>query len=238
MKRIIILTVLALSALSASAQDYIFNRAPLAPTQYAELPIGAIKAEGWLYDQLVRQKDGMTGHLDELYAEVVGADNAWIGGEGDTWERGPYWLDGLMPLAYLLGDEELIKKATVWSEAMLTMVYEDGYFGNRISRKYIEGFQRGKAEDWWPKMVALKILKQYYMATGDQRVIDVMTGYFRYQLANLPEKPLDHWTFWGEWRGGDNLDMVDWLYNITGDGFLLELGDLIHSQTTPWTAMF
>ena len=97
MKRIIILTVLALSALSASAQDYIFNRAPLAPTQYAELPIGAIKAEGWLYDQLVRQKDGMTGHLDELYAEVVGADNAWIGGEGDTWERGPYWLDGLMP---------------------------------------------------------------------------------------------------------------------------------------------
>ena len=238
MKRILLTTLTAAMAFSAAAQDYVFNRPPLVETHFAELPIGAIKAEGWLYDQLVRQKDGFTGHLDEVYGEVVGADNAWIGGEGDTWERGPYWLDGLMPLAYLLGDEELIAKATVWSEAMLTMVHEDGYFGNRISRKYIEGFQRGKAEDWWPKMVALKILKQYYMATGDQKVIDVMTGYFKYQLANLPEKPLDHWTFWGEWRGGDNLDMVYWLYNITGDEFLLELGDLIHSQTTPWTAMF
>ena len=76
-------------ALSAVAQDYVFNRPPLVETQFAELPIGAIRPEGWLHDQLVRQKDGFTGHLDEVYSEVVGADNAWIGGEGDTWERGP-----------------------------------------------------------------------------------------------------------------------------------------------------
>ena len=233
MKKALTLILIFISLTVATAQDYTFNRYPLAEKELSELPIGAINADGWLHDKLIKQKDGMTGHLDELYAEVVGADNAWIGGEGDTWERGPYWLDGLVPLAYILGDEELIAKSKVWTEAMLTMVHEDGYFGNRISRQYIEGFQRGKAEDWWPKMVALKILKQYYMATGDQRVIDVMTGYFKYQLANLPEKPLDHWTFWGEWRGGDNLDMVYWLYNITGDDFLLELGDLIHSQTTP-----
>lgn len=238
MKKLFFITFFTAIALTAAAQEYTFNRYPLAPKSFAELPIGAIKAEGWLHDQLLRQKDGFTGHLDEVYSEVVGADNAWIGGEGDTWERGPYWIDGLVPLAYLLGDKELIAKAKVWVEAMLTTQTEDGYFGNRISRPYIEGFQRGKAEDWWPKMVALKILKQYYMATGDERVIKVMTGYFRYQLANLPEKPLDYWTFWGEWRGGDNLDMVYWLYNITGDDFLLELGDLIHSQTTPWTAMF
>ena len=116
------------TALSAAAQDYIFNRAPLAPTQFAELPIGAIKAEGWLHDQLVRQAEGFTGHLDDVYREVVGPDNAWIGGEGDTWERGPYWLDGLVPLAYLLGDEELITKSKVWTESMLSMVHEDGYF--------------------------------------------------------------------------------------------------------------
>ena len=111
-----------------SAQEYVFNRLPLVATDYAELPIGAIKAEGWLHDQLVKQKDGMTGHLDELYREVVGPDNAWIGGEGDTWERGPYWLDGLVPLAYLLGDEELIAKSKVWTESMLTMVYVGGAF--------------------------------------------------------------------------------------------------------------
>ena len=237
MKKILFIMLLSAS-MNAAAQNYVFNRAPLAENDFAELPIGAIKAEGWLLDQLVRQKDGMTGNLDVLYEKIVGPDNAWIGGEGDTWERGPYWLDGLTPLAYMLDDEQLISKAKVWIEAMLNSQTEDGYFGNRISRSYIPGYQRGNAEDWWPKMVALKVLKQYYMASGDERVIELMTRYFKYQLAHLPEKHLDNWTYWGRFRGGDNLELVYWLYNITGDDFLLELGDLIHSQTTPWTPMF
>ena len=87
MKRILPFLLISAFAFSVSAQEYVFNRQPLVATDYAELPIGAIKAEGWLHDQLVKQKDGMTGHLDELYREVVGPDNAWIGGEGDTWER-------------------------------------------------------------------------------------------------------------------------------------------------------
>ncbi len=41
----------------------------------------------------------------------------------------------------------------------------------------------------------LKVLKQYYTTTNDQRVISLMTKYFHYQLKELPEKPLDHWTF-------------------------------------------
>lgn len=217
--------------------DIVFNRAPLADDAYAELPLGAVKPRGWLLDQLQRQRDGMTGHLDSLYAPVVGDDNAWIGGEGDTWERGPYWIDGLLPLAYILDDQELIRKSLRWTEAMLTSAREDGYFGNAVSRPYIEGFQRGMAEDWWPKMVALKILKQYYMATADERVLEVMSRYFRYQLQELPKHPLEHWTDWGKWRGGDNLEMVWWLYNRTGEPFLLGLGDLIHSQTHPWTGI-
>ena len=238
MKKILTLLAACCAGTLLQAQEPVFNRAPLNETQYAELPLGAIRAEGWLLDQLERMASGMTGHLDELYPEVLGDDNAWIGGTGDTWERGPYWIDGLLPLAYILGDKTLQDKALRWVEAMLTTTYEDGYFGNRVSHPYVEGLQRGKAEDWWPKMVALKILKQYYMATGDQRVLDVMTGYFRYQLAHLGETPLDHWSFWGKWRGGDNLEMVWWLYNITGEPFLLELGKIIHNQTIPFTKMF
>ena len=64
MKRIFSILILTAVAVSMSAQDYIFNRQPLVETDYAELPIGAIKPEGWLYDQLLRQKDGFTGHLD------------------------------------------------------------------------------------------------------------------------------------------------------------------------------
>lgn len=54
-------------------------------------------------------------------------------------------------------------------------------------------------------MVMLKVLQQYYSATGDERVIELMSAYFRYQLRELPKTPLGHWTFWGEQRGGDNL---------------------------------
>ena len=75
-------------------------------------------------------------------------------------------------------------------------------------------------------MVMLKIMQQYYSATGDERVIDFMSRYFRYQLATLPSTPLGRWTFWAEYREGDNLQAVYWLYNITGERFLLELGEL------------
>lgn len=100
------------------------------------------------------------------------------------------------------------------------------------------GLQRNNAQDWWPKMVVLKIMQQYYSATGDERVITFMTNYFKYQLEQLPQNPLDRWTHWGKFRGGDNLMVIYWLYNITGDKFLLELGDLVHQQTLDWTNVF
>jgi hypothetical protein len=87
-------------------------------------------------------------------------------------------------------------------------------------------------------MVVLKFLQQYYTATGDDRVIKLMLNYFKYQLAELPKTPLDHWTHWGADRGGDNLMIVYWLYNLTGEKYLLQLGELIHSQTVNWTDSF
>ncbi|HEU4902013.1 MAG TPA: beta-L-arabinofuranosidase domain-containing protein, partial [Flavisolibacter sp.] len=114
----------------------------------------------------------------------------------------------------------------------------DGYFGPSKDYPHERGIQRDNSRDWWPKMVMLKVLKQYYSATGDQRVIQLMTNYFKYQLNELPKSPLDHWTFWARYRGGDNLQVVYWLYNITGDKFLLELGDLIHKQTFDYTNAF
>ena len=227
-----------LSIASASAQDYISNRAPLLESRYLELPLGAIKPEGWLKLQMQAQVTGLTGHLDEVYSNVVGTRNAWLGGDGDAWERGPYWIDGLLPLAYILDDKDLKAKAQVWVEAILGSQKEDGYFGPDIDRDPEPGLQRNNSHDWWPKMVALKIIKQYYMATRDERVIPFLDKYFRYQLKMLPQYPLDNWTFWGAQRGGDNLEVVLWLYNLTGEKYLLELGEIIHKQSTKWSEFF
>ena len=218
--------------------NYPNNRQPLVQKEYMALPIGAIRPEGWLKEQLIRMKNGLTGHLDKEYEAVMGERNGWLGGDGDVWERGPYWIDGLLPLAYILNDRELIEKVQPWVEWVLQSQQENGFFGPDTDRENEPGLQRDNAKDWWPRMVVLKFMQQYYMATQDERVIPFLTRYFHYQLAELPKSPLGKWTFWGEQRGGDNLMVVYWLYNQTGDSFLLDLAELIHQQTVDWANVF
>ena len=168
----------------------------------------------------------------------MGPSNAWLGGDGDAWERGPYWIDGLLPLAYILDDDDLKKKAQPWIEAILASQQPDGYMGPAEDHPFVYGLQRGKSHDWWPKMVVLKIMKQYYQATSDPRVPVFLTRYFRYQMEHLSQTPLDNWSDWGRWRGADNLDIIYWLYELTGEPFLPDLAKLVHEQTTDWTSLF
>lgn len=243
LKKLISLIALAVVAIgSTSAQQpnslYLNNRAPLLTKPYMELPIGAVKPEGWLLEQMQLMVDGMTGNLDTLYEAVMGPRNGWLGGDGDVWERGPYWIDGLLPLAYIMGDEALIEKTKPWIEWALASQKENGYFGPDTDRPYEYGLQRNNSHDWWPKMVVLKVLKQHYDATGDERVIPFMLKYFKYQMEELPKTPLDHWTYWGAQRGGNNLYVIYWLYSITGEEWLLEVGDLVSEQTADWTRSF
>ncbi len=226
---------------NGQSANYINNRIPLVQKPFISLPLGTIKPKGWLLQQLEIMRDGLTGNLDKRYPSVVGPRNGWLGGDGDGWERGPYWIDGLLPLAYILDDDKLKAKVKPWIEWSLTYQADSGYFGPIPFREQPTpepGIQKGPREDWWPKMVMLKVLKQYYEATRDQRVIELLTKYFKYQLKTLPQKPLDNWSFWANRRGGDNLLVVYWLYNITGDKFLLDLAELIHKQTFPYTEVF
>ncbi|MCY4539024.1 MAG: glycoside hydrolase family 127 protein [Chloroflexi bacterium] len=193
------------------------NREPLYPAAFQALPLGAIKPRGWLLNQLRVQADGLTGHLDEFWPSV-GPDSGWLGGDGESWERGPYYLDGLLPLAHLLDDERLLKKVEPWIEWTLNSQDERGYFGPRDP-------------DWWPRMIMLKVLMMHYEVSEDQRVPQLMTNYFRYQLRALPVKPL---YLWGWARAMDNVLAVHWLYNITGDGFLLDLAQLLIDSALDW----
>lgn len=241
MKKNLFLLILLFTSYMVIANDnthYPNNRYPLERKPFVELPLGSIKAKGWLLEMLVRQKSGASGQMDVLYPEVIGTRNGWLGGDGDQWERGPYWIDGLLPLAYILDDKSLKEKVQPWVEWALNSQREDGYFGPAKDYPHEPGLQRNNSADWWPRMVVLKILQQYHSATGDRRVVDFMTNYFRYQLNTLPSSPLGKWTFWAEYRACDNLQAVYWLYNITGEPFLLELGELLHKQSYDFIDMF
>ncbi len=152
------------------------NKAPLAQNAFYMLPLGAVRPAGWLKSQLQIQANGLSGHLDETWADV-GSNSGWLGGTGESWERGPYFLDGLIPLAYLLDDDRLKAKAQKFVEWTLTHQASNGMIGPSSNN------------DWWPRMVMLKALAQYQEATGDPRVIPVLSRYFAYQLAALPAAP-------------------------------------------------
>lgn len=198
------------------------NKAPLAQNAFDLLPLGSVRPTGWLRDQLQIQADGLGGHLDETWADV-GSNSGWLGGTGESWERGPYFLDGLVPLAFLLDDAGLKAKVKKWVDWTLTTQAPNGMIGPKSN------------DDWWPRMVMLKVLAQYQEATGDPRVIPALSRYFAYQLAALPQRPL---TNWGKFRWQDNAMVVIWLYNRNGDPRLLELVRLLHKQGFDWQADF
>jgi hypothetical protein len=215
---------LILTALSmpAAAPPFVKNRAPLAESVFYRLPLTAVKPAGWLREQLRLQSQALTGHLDEFWADV-GPNSAWLGGAGEGWERGPYYLDGLLPLAYLLDDPRLIAKTRPWIEWTLTHQSADGAIGPAKNR------------DWWPIMIMLKVLSQYQEATGDARVIPVMEKYFAYQSRILAGEPLQSWAVY---RWQDELASVLWLYNRDGDPHLLELARLLKGQGFDWRKLY
>jgi hypothetical protein len=198
------------------------NRAPLHDNAFYALPLGSIHARGWLEEQLHIQANGLSGHLDETWADV-GPDSGWLGGKGESWERGPYFLDGLVPLAWLLEDPRLKAKAQRFIDWTLEHQQANGMIGPASN------------DDWWPRFVMLKVLTQYQELTSDPRVIPVMDRYFRYQLAELPHRPLRDW---GKFRWQDEVLSVLWLYNRTGSQYLLELAHLLHKQGYDWMAQY
>lgn len=185
---------------------------------FTEVPLGQIRPDGWLKDQLQLQAEGQTGLLEDVWPDV-GSNSAWLGGDGEDWERGPYYLDGLVPLAYVLQDPALRAKAQKWIDAILAGQNSAGQFGPPSN------------DDWWPRMVVLKVLTQYADATSDPRVEPFLVNYFSYQLRELPVRPLKGWA---RARGAENVLSILWLHRRTGGPELLDLARLLLDQTADW----
>jgi DUF1680 family protein len=211
------------------------NRAPLNPSPLIRLPVGSVQPRGWLRKQLELQAAGFHGHLYEISPFLKKERNAWLAADGvgdHGWEEPPYWLKGFSNLAYILGDERLLRETTTWIEGALRSQKPDGWFGP-------DGERRGAAtdlvgrEDLWPNAIMLFCLQDYHDFSGDPRVIELMTKYFDYLIEVPDEKFLVG--YWPRMRGGDLLLSVYWLYNRTGDERLLALADRVHRRTAPWS---
>ena len=229
-------------------KHYVSNRLPLQPSKLIKIPVGSIKPKGWLLEYFNRQKKGLTGRLGEISAWLDKKDNAWLSKSGKGkwgWEEVPYWLKGYANIGYITEDKEMIQEAKIWIEAALDSQRENGFFGpnfaweSYISEEYRNNelqIEKRKAIDFWPNMIMLYCLQSYYEYSKDDRVIDLMTKYFKFQFE-IEEKDLlseDH--YWAKIRGGDNFHSVLWLYNRTGEKWLLSLAEKIYRKTAPWTS--
>lgn len=189
------------------------------PGTLSFIPPGKILPQGWLKRQLTLQAQGLSGQLEDIWPDV-GANSGWLGGSGESWERGPYYLDGLLPLAYCLQERSLIEQSQKWVEWMLNSQDNDGWFGPQNN------------VDWWPRMVALKVLTQYADATGDARVLPFIQRYCHYQLRHLPTRPLSDW---GKARAADNVLSVLWAWKqLPEDDLLPQLAKVLLAQGDNW----
>jgi hypothetical protein len=227
----LLLLLLFSGSITVSAQRF-------TPAVYEEVPASSIKPKGWLLHQLQIMREGTTGHLDEVHKKIA-TDNGWLGGKGDGWEETPYWLDGAVPLAYLLDDAGMKEKVLKYINWTLDHQRKSGYFGpvtkwERETGKEVTADQCVNGEDWWPKMIMLKVLQQYYLSTKDSRVLPFMTKYFRYQLNTLNPCPLNKWTEWAEARGVDNMLIAQWVYSKTKDPAIPKLVAILQKQSFKW----
>ncbi|MDW8290320.1 MAG: glycoside hydrolase family 127 protein [Armatimonadota bacterium] len=228
--------VLSTLPTSPANRHYAGNRPPLLPVPLIKLPTGSVRPGGWLRHQLELMAEGFTGRLTEMSPWCQWEGSAWAHpkGEGERgWEELPYWLKGFTSLGYLLGDQRIISEAQRWLNAILASQREDGYFGPESNRQVIDPhFSGQQGIDLWPNMIALYALRTHYEATGDPRVLPFMLRYFRWQMTIPLEKLLPG--SWQKVRGGDQLDSIHWLYNQTGEKWLLDAARVTHERTADW----
>ncbi len=190
-------------------------------------PLGCVKPDGWLLEQLRKQADGLTGHAEELYDDIGKSD--WLTGANVgkefAWERGPYYAKGLVALAFVLDDANLKARARKWVDAILRSQRADGDFGP-------------KARNWWANMIALWLLRDWCEATGDARVVPFLERYFAFQRTAFADYPLAAESKWAAARAGDELDVVLWLCRRTRKAEWLDFARTVSAQSADWTAYY
>ena len=200
--------------------------------RFRPLPLGSVQPRGWLARQLRLQADGISGHLDEFWPDI--RDSQWFGGHAEAWERAPYWLDGLIPLAFLLDDAGLMAKVRRYMDHILTHQDADGWLGPRVMKAAADR-PESLHYDLWAQLLATKALLQYHDATGDGRAVLALEKALRMLDRHIDRSPLFNW---GQFRWFEGLIALFWLYERTGQRWLWDLAVKLQAQGFDWGSFF
>lgn len=179
-----------------------------------------IKPTGWLKRQLEIQAQGLSGNLDKIWRDV--RDSSWIGGDAEGWERVPYWLDGFIPLAYLLENEDMISRAKKYVDAIIAKQREDGWICP-CNEEDIPTY------DTWAVQLISKTLTVYYECSGDERVPNIVYKLLKnyYDLLVSKKIKLFHW---GASRWFECLIAINFTWKRTKEAWLKDLAKILKEQ--------
>ncbi|CAF0763508.1 unnamed protein product [Didymodactylos carnosus] len=205
---------------------YISNRAPLQSTLFQNLPPSNIIPGGWLRAQLNLQVNGLNGQMSEISDYLAYNNCGWIDPTKGGWEELPYWLRGFSCLGFITADQRVQQLTQKWMDGILMSQQGDGWFGPNNMRTSLEG-----GPDFWPAMPLIHAIRSFYEYTNDSRVLPFLTKYYQYQNS----QPVAVFSRgWGNTRWADTIESIYWLYNRTGDEWLLDLVRKIHANSADY----
>lgn len=184
-----------------------------------------LKPTGWLKRQLQIQAAGLSGNLDKVWSDI--RDSAWIGGSEEGWERVPYWLDGFIPLAYLLDDDDMKSRVKKYMDAILEYQQPNGWICP-CSEDEIPHY------DTWAVQLISKVLTVYYECSGDERVPDVLYRVLKnyYDLLNAGTIRLFSW---GRFRWFEAFIAIRFAKKRWNEPWLDELAKMLKEQGEDYT---
>ena len=186
-----------------------------------------IRPRGWLRRQLEIQAKGLSGNLDKVWPDI--RDSAWIGGNCEGWERVPYWLDGFIPLAYLLEDEDMIARVRKYIDAIITGQDKDGWLCP-CKKEDIPEY------DTWAVQLISKVLVVYYQCSGDDRIPDViykMMKNYHYLLTS----GVSELNRWAKSRWFESFIALNFLYERGPEPWMEELAEFLADHGLDYRAI-
>lgn len=179
----------------------------------SELPVGAVQPRGWIQQWLLRQASGLTGHpenLDYPYDTCMFAgeipppaikDKYW-----KSWwpyEQSAYYTDATARLSRLINDPGIDRRRDAAMDYILT---------------HSTGTNLGGSAACWPNAVVGRALMAEFSATADPRIAAVLQNWLLTSVGEITKGG----------RNGVNFEEAFYLYGLTGDQRLLDLGQKIY----------
>ena len=183
------------------------------------MPFGAVRPQGWLDSQLVLQTNGLTGHLSEFYS-LVSLKGLTIKDEFYI-----QYYEGVVPLAYLMNDATLKKRADsavsyfINSQDTITGIFLD-------STDTIQGLNNTSV---------CRFMMEYYDISKDSKVLPFLKRFFHY----LNNKGKITGNMWSTGRAAELAHIGYWLYNQIGDTTILSaVTKICKARTDDWLSHY